>query len=126
MNISSAFMATCLHIILLAFSIAIFWLRATLPKHKRTAEAECHRNEKRIAITIDILLRERLSLPLDRQISCPRPTSDFVAIAWVKRWAGCSLEDISSTGDPAETVTQDPEPVTQVMSPITDTEDNDN
>ena len=83
---------------------------AIMPKTKRSESSHAARHEKRVAITIDTLLRERLGLEADTTLSTPKPVPDFLAIAWVQGWASI---------DPAETVTQ-------VMSPITDIKDNDN
>ena len=84
---------------------------ASMPKHKRSEQQSLDRREKRIALTIDTLIRERLGLPLDPSISCHKPISEYLAIAWVEGWAGG---------------TKYTDPVTQVMSPITDPKNNDN
>lgn len=78
-----------------------YGLRRKMGKHKRSQTSESERELKRIALSLDTLLRKRFGLPIDPNLQNPQPVSTERCLEFLR-------DVISSTSSSG---------VTEVMSP---------
>ena len=73
------------------------WLKArggaTMVKHTRSAAAEAERQSRRLVVSVDMLLRLRLGLPVDPRLQNSLPLSLDVCLEILRIRAGITIDE---------------------------------